>query len=102
MSKKSSVTLTNRNGEVIISVFGDFGYSVYSEFHEILNQIFENTALTMDLTHCHHISSSGLGMLLELRKKTYISGKKVKIIGCGKNLKEVFVTAHFNELFSVV
>lgn len=57
--------------------------------------------ITLDCTQLEYISSSGLRLLLTLRKETIAKGGKVIIENISDNIKKVFTMTGFYKLFDI-
>lgn len=55
--------------------------------------------LTIDCTQLDYISSSGLRLLLRLRKAAGVAGNKVTLHGVNDNVMEVLKVTHFDKMF---
>lgn len=57
--------------------------------------------MTIDCTQLGFIASSGLRILLRLRKAAAASGAKVTLKGVNENVMEVLQVTHFNKMFVI-
>ena len=57
--------------------------------------------IILDCTNLEYISSSGLRLLLTLRKKTSTEGGKVIIEHISEDIKKVFIMTGFYNLFEI-
>lgn len=57
--------------------------------------------LTIDCTALDYISSSGLRLLLRLRKAVGASGNKITLVGINENIMEVLKVTHFDKMFEI-
>lgn len=58
--------------------------------------------ITIDCTALDYISSSGLRLLLRIRKAANQYGNKVTLIGVNANIMEVLNITHFNKMFEIL
>lgn len=58
--------------------------------------------IVIDCTELTYISSSGLRILLGIRKHAGVAGGKVTITGANDNIREVLFTTGFNNLFEIL
>lgn len=59
----------------------------------------EITDVTIDCSGMNYIASSGLRILLMLRKQCKAKGGNVTLIGVQANVMEVLIITHFDKLF---
>lgn len=57
--------------------------------------------LTIDCTGLDYIASSGLRVLLRLRKACAASGQQVALLGVNEHIMEVLKVTHFDTLFQI-
>lgn len=57
--------------------------------------------MTIDCTQLGYIASSGLRLLLRLRKAAIASGVKVTLKGVNENIMEVLKVTHFDKMFVI-
>lgn len=57
--------------------------------------------ITIDCNALDYIASSGLRILLRLRKACAINGHKVTLVGINENVMEVLQITHFDKMFII-
>lgn len=57
--------------------------------------------LTLDCTGLDYIASSGLRVLLRLRKACAANGKQVTLLGVNEHIMEVLKVTHFDAMFQI-
>jgi len=88
----------------LIKISGDFDMI---NSNKIKNQILEKISyrlckdIIVDLTDLNYMDSSGLGVLIGLHKQCKLNGKKLKIFGLSKQLKELFVLTSLNKILNI-
>ena len=60
-----------------------------------------NKEITLDFTNLEYISSSGLRLLLTIRKEASAKGGKVVIVHISDDIKRVFMMTGFFNLFEI-
>ncbi len=55
--------------------------------------------ITIDCTQLEYISSSGLRLLLRIRKAAGAAGQRVTLHGVNENVMEVLSVTHFDKMF---
>lgn len=58
-------------------------------------------AITLDCKNLEYISSSGLRLLLNIRKETAVKGGSVVITNVSQDIRKVFTMTGFDNLFSI-
>lgn len=75
--------------------------------NKIKNQILEKISsklckdLIIDLTDLSYIDSSGLGILIGLHKQCKLNGRKLKIFGLNKQLRELFILTSLDRILNI-
>jgi anti-sigma B factor antagonist len=57
--------------------------------------------VTLDCHALEYISSAGLGVLLKTHKRLLGSSGKLRLVGVGPHLKDIFVYSGFDQLFEI-
>lgn len=57
--------------------------------------------ITIDCTALNYISSSGLRLILRLRKAANAAGNKVTLQSVNENVMEVLKVTHFDKMFEI-
>lgn len=55
--------------------------------------------ITIDCNNLDYIASSGLRILLRLRKASAAKGQKITLLGINDNIMEVLKVTHFDKMF---
>ena len=69
------------------------------EARGILDSITESC--TIDFTDLIYISSSGLGLLLQVQKKLEASGHGLRLTGMSDHIRELFAVTQFDMIFDI-
>lgn len=97
-----AVTAVMKGNEIVIQIGTNFDVQIYDDFNrsyiEHLNSI---RSATIDLTHTQYIDSSALGMLLLFKEKINADKKDIQIVNVNDEVKALFDTASFDELFDM-
>jgi len=55
----------------------------------------------IDMSGLEYISSAGLGVLLRTHKRLMASGGKLRLVGVGNHINDIFKYSGFDQLFDV-
>ncbi len=97
------ITIQN-NTESIVAVLSGSLDTMASEQAEPQVKELESLAdkpLTLDCTSLEYIASSGLRILLRLRKAYAAKGKQVTLLNVNENIMEVLQVTHFDKMFII-
>ncbi len=87
--------------EIIISVSGHFDFRLVTEFRKAYNSIQEPKKVTVDLKETDYIDSSGLGILIYLRKHFNCTKDNIHLINCNSPITKTLTIARFNKMFTI-
>ena len=69
---------------------------------QLQDELVDAKGYIFDMTKLEYIDSTGLGILMNLAKHSYVKGKKIAIIVIDKFLREIFEIAKFQLVFPIV
>lgn len=93
--------IDRERGVVTISVEGRFDFAQHKAFRSAYKDIDPHSMrFVVDLSHASYLDSSALGMLLLLREYVGSDPTRVRIMGCGPDVKRVLTIANFDKLFA--
>lgn len=98
------ITIQN-NAEIINAVMNGSLDTLAAEQVESQIQELESLSdkpLTIDCTNLEYIASSGLRLLIRLKKAFGANGYKVTLVNVNDNILEVLKVTHFDRLFVLV
>ncbi|MBQ8486977.1 MAG: STAS domain-containing protein [Prevotella sp.] len=92
-----------QNGGMYATVSGRLDTPAAVTAQQEINPLLENgdKEITLDCTNLEYISSSGLRLLLAIRKKAAADGGKVIIEHINDDIKKVFMMTGFYNLFEI-
>ena len=92
-----------QNGGMYATVSGRLDTPAAVTAQQEINPLLENgdKEITLDCTNLEYISSSGLSLLLAIRKKAAADGGKVIIEHINDDIKKVFMMTGFYNLFEI-
>jgi anti-anti-sigma factor len=83
-----------------IQLIGRLDASQVDKANEILDTI--TTTTVLDFSELEYISSAGLGILLEVRKRLDDSGHNLKLKNLNKHISDIFRYAGFDRIFEII
>ncbi|MCQ2184372.1 MAG: STAS domain-containing protein [Bacteroidales bacterium] len=95
------ITIQNNSENVIAIMKGSFD-TLAAEQAETYVQELESLAskpIIIDCNGMDYIASSGLRVLLRLRKASAAQGRQVTLLGVNENIMEVLKVTHFDRMF---
>ena len=89
--------------ELTLSLSGALDTENAPKLEEVMNESLTGvTSLIIDLKDLNYISSSGLRLLLALRKQVATDGGKLQIRNISNDIRQVFMMTGFISLFEIV
>jgi len=97
------VNIEQKENEVIVRLNGELDTVATTNMSEVLNRVADLASqnLIIDCTDLEYISSSGLRILLGIRKETARKGGKVIIKHIREEIRQVFLMTGFYNLFEI-
>jgi anti-anti-sigma factor len=94
-------TINETDGKYVITIEGRFDTAAADQASKDLSMFNENTGhdITIDAKGLEYISSSGLRILLNLRK--HAAGNRVTIVNLSDDVLHIFKMTGFNNLFII-
>lgn len=91
----------NADNEYVISVSGDFDYNQVKPFRESYEEIPQAAqTIVVDFRKTEYMDSSGLGMLIKLRKH-FGEGKDIRLRTANPQVMNILEIARFGEQFKI-
>lgn len=96
-----TIEIKEENGAIKALLNGRLDTAAATDITPQFNQLCENAdkEITLDFTHLEYISSSGLRLLIGLRKESAAKGGKVIIEKINDSIRNVFTMTGFYSLF---
>lgn len=88
-------------GELTISITGHFDFHLVTDFRRAYEAIVNPNKVTVDLKNTDYIDSSGLGILVYLRKHFNCRKESIHLINCNKEVSKTLKIARFNKMFMI-
>jgi len=95
------ITTTKNEDSTVISISGQFDYSIHREFRDAYKNLPQNTKIILELSQTAYLDSSALGMLLLLREHLGEEKANISITRCNPDIKRVFELSNFHTLFNI-
>jgi len=92
-----SFTVRRTNGSTAIAVAGEIDGATAPELDAALG-VFEQEAVTVDLSGVNFLDSSGLGTLVEAHKRIGLAGGRMAVTGAQPNVQKVFELTNLADL----
>ena len=100
-----NIQLTNQHGEAILTLGGRLDTAVSRETSAEIDKQLSSAGtinqLTVDIADLDYISSSGLRILLGIRKSAAAAGKSITILNISPEIEKVFSMTGFDTLFDI-
>lgn len=97
-----SVKVSDSNGCTTLYIKGSFVFNLQSEFRNAYERgLGTNRKLQVDLFETEYMDSSGLGMLLVMRKFLDKAGVAYEIVRSRGQTYDLLKMTHFNKYFSI-
>ena len=97
------ITIKNNPENVTVAMNGSFD-TLAAEQAEQTIQDLESMAsrpIVIDCSSLEYIASSGLRVLLRLRKACAAQGQRITLLGVNENIMEVLEVTHFDKMFVI-
>ena len=86
---------------ITISVEGHFDFRLVTEFRKAYSAISNPDQVIINLEKTDYIDSSGLGILIYLRKYFNCTKGTIHLVNCNPDVTKTFVVARFNKMFTI-
>ena len=103
IEKTMTIDIKEENGVLTGILNGRLDTAASTKFAEDMKPLMEgaNKPIVLECNNLDFISSSGLRLLLSLRKETNAKGGSITIKGLNNEVKNVFVITGYNKLFNL-
>ncbi len=97
-------TITKQEGKIIATLEGSLDTAASEQTAKELTPLndCEGCDIQIDCTRLTYICSSGLRILLSIRKRAAVFGSHVTLTGVNDDIRDVLQTTGFNNLFDIV
>jgi anti-anti-sigma factor len=97
------VSSTQQGNRLEIVVSGRFDFTILQDFRNAYTVGIEGSVETIviDLTRSEHMDSSGMGLLLTLKKELKLESGCIELKHCRPHIRDTLLAARLNHFFKV-
>ncbi len=95
-----SISSNLKNGSVTITLGNRFDFTAVEEFRRAYTE-HEGRSYVVDFRHTEYMDSSGLGMLLNMKRALKDLKTSIKLTSCRPQVKKVLLISRFETEFSI-
>lgn len=97
------ITIKNNPENVTVVMNGCFDTLAAEQAEQTVQELesMASRPIVLDCNSLEYIASSGLRVLLRLRKACAAQGQKVTLLGVNENIMEVLKITHFDKMFVI-
>lgn len=95
------IKVQNNLENVIVTMIGSFDTLASEQAEPVVKELegLASKPIVLDCNELDYIASSGLRVLLRLRKACAAQGQQVTILGVNENIMEILKVTHFDRMF---
>lgn len=95
------IKVQNNPENVIVTMIGSFDTLASEQAEPVVRELegLASKPIVLDCNELDYIASSGLRVLLRLRKACAAQGQQVTILGVNENIMEILKVTHFDRMF---
>jgi anti-anti-sigma factor len=99
----SVVSSTQQGNRLDIAISGRFDFSILQDFRNAYTLDVEGPIekIVIDLTRSEHMDSSGMGLLLTLKKELKLDSGRIEIQNCRPHIRDALLAARLDHFFKV-
>lgn len=99
----SSVSRQQSGPKLKMAIVGRFDFSILQDFRDAYSQDIEQPIqeVDIDLSRAEHMDSSGMGLLLSMKKELQLDVGTVHLVHCRPHVKEALLAARLDHFFKV-
>lgn len=99
----STVTCNQQGQQLNIAIEGRFDFSILQDFRSAYTLDIEAPieTISIDLSRSEHMDSSGMGLLLTLKKELKLDSGCIELINCRSHVRDALLAARLDHLFRV-
>ena len=95
-----ALNVVNHDGVITIELSQKFDFDSVDEFRRAYESI-DSKSCVVDFRNTDYMDSSGLGMLLNMRRSMGEGASPIKLINCRPQIKKIFVISKFESKFEI-
>jgi anti-anti-sigma factor len=99
----STVACNQQNRQLNIVIEGRFDFSILQDFRSAYTVDIEVPieGVCIDLSRSEHMDSSGMGLLLTLKKELNLEAGCIELVNCRSHIREALLAARLDHFFKV-
>ena len=97
-------TVRHEGSTSIIDISGRFVFDqhrAFKESYDAARERAETQLIRLEMSGVEYLDSSALGMMLLMKERAEMSGKKIQIKGANAFVRQLLETANFHKLFDM-
>jgi anti-anti-sigma factor len=100
---RSVVSSTQQGNRLDIAISGRFDFSILQDFRNAYTLDVEGVIdkVIIDLAQSEHMDSSGMGLLLTLKKELELDSGCIEIKNCRPHIRDALLAARLDHFFKV-
>lgn len=97
------ITVNNNPDNITAIMSGSFDTTAAEQSESTVKELeaLASKPMIIDCNALDYIASSGLRVLLRLRKACAANGQQVTLLGVNENIMEVLKVTHFDKMFTI-
>lgn len=97
------ISINNNPENIIVTMSGSFDTLAAEQVEPTVRELEASASkpIVLDCTSLDYIASSGLRVLLRLRKASAAHGQQVTLLSVNENIMEVLKVTHFDRMFVI-
>jgi len=99
----TDINTSQHGNQLTISVSGRFDFSILQQFRDAYSTdaVGNISAIQIDLSKTEHMDSSGMGLLLSMKKDLALDSGAVSLVKCRPHVKDALLAARMDNLFRI-
>jgi len=99
----STVTSNQQGNHLNIAIAGRFDFSILQDFRNAYTLEVEGpiAGISIDLSRSEHMDSSGMGLLLTLKKELKLDSGRIELNNCKPHIRDALSAARLDHFFKV-
>jgi len=99
----STVTSSQQGSHLTIAIAGRFDFSILQDFRNAYTLEIDApiNRISIDLSRSEHMDSSGMGLLLTLKKELQLESGSIELNNCRPHIRDALLAARLDHFFKV-
>jgi len=95
------LSVEKHDGKNFIKLGDHFEFNDHQAFRDSYKDLKTGESVIIDFRHLSYMDSSGLGMLMAMRKSLGGNGSHIQFINCNEFVLKIFYMVNFEKLFVI-